>query len=107
MAQTYILGKDRNNIPVYLSPAGEALARTVDTTISTATSITLNEATTFLEINATNGGVYLRYSADCSASNFDEFIQEGQTRHYIVPVYCTVISVLEASSGAGVVVIEK
>jgi len=93
--------------PLYLTPAKSAVARTVDSTISTATSITLNASTTFLEVSATNGGVYLRYSADCSASNFDEFIGEGQTRHYIVPDNVSVISVLEASSGAGVVVIEK
>lgn len=93
--------------PLYLTPAISAVARTVDSTISTATSITLNASTTFLEVTATNGNVYLRYSADCSASNFDEFIGEGQTRHYIVPDNVLVISVLEASSGAGVVVIEK
>lgn len=93
--------------PLYLTPAISAVARTVDATISTATSITLNASTTFLEVTATNGSVYLRYSADCSASNFDEFIGEGQTRHYIVPDNVSVISVLEGSSGAGVVVIEK
>lgn len=97
----------QNYNPMYLTPAKTALARTVDTTISTATSITLNASTSIIEVSATNGSVYLRYSAGCSASNFDEYISEGQTRHYIIPENVTVISVLEASSGAGVIVIEK
>lgn len=98
---------DINSREIQLTQPTPALARTVDTTISTATSITLNALTSLIEVTALTGGVYLRYQADVSASNFDEFISDGSTRHYVIPDKVTVISVIEKDSGAGVIIIEK
>lgn len=92
-------------IPLTIST--EALARTLDATISSATSITLNAATSIIEVTAIDKGIYLRYSAGVTSSNFDEYIAANTTRHYIIPFGVTVISVLEAAATATVIVIEK
>lgn len=98
---------DDNNKGIQLTQATEALATTVDSTISSATSITLNTATTLIEVNALSQGIYLKYAAGASSSDFDEFIPAGVPRHYIVPDGVTVISVIEQAASATVIVIEK
>lgn len=92
---------------INLTPANAALARTVSSSISSATSITLNTNTDLIEITALNADVYMRYQAGVTSSNFDEFISAGSTRHYAIPDGVTVISVIERSATATVVIIEK
>ena len=92
---------------MHLTIPDVSLATTVDNSISSATDIALNTATNILEVNAINGGVYLKYATEVSSSDFDEFIQEGGVRHFAIPSGVTLISVIERDSGAGVVVIEK
>lgn len=87
-----------------LSPATEALAETYDTTITSATSITLNAKTSIIEVSAIDSGVFLKYSAGVSTSAFDEYILADTVRHYVIPNGITIISVI--GDGA-VVVIEK
>lgn len=99
--------KDANHQSVPLTSPRTALAVTYDTTISSATDITLNAATTLIEVNALSQGVFLRYQATASSSNFDEYIQAGAVRHYVKPNGVTVISVIEQAASATVVVIEK
>lgn len=94
-----------NMIP--LVPPTGAIAVTYDTTISTATDITLNSATDIIEVTAINNGVFLRYASTASSSAFDEFILADSTRHFIVPAGVTVISVIEETASAKVVVVEK
>lgn len=98
---------DANNKPIQLSPSKSAVAATYDATISSATSINLNAATTFLEISAIDKGVFMRYAAGASSSAFDEFIPANQSKQYIVPAGVTVISVIEESATGKVAVIEK
>lgn len=87
-----------------LVPAKTALAVTYDTTITSATSVTLNALTSIIEVSAVDSGVFLKYSAGASTSDFDEYILADTTRHYVIPDGVTVISVI--GDGA-VVVIEK
>jgi hypothetical protein len=98
---------DKNNKPMQLVPNTTALATTVDSSISAATDVSLNADTTFIEVNALVQGVYLKYGATASSSDFDEFIQAGMVRHYVIPDGVTTISVIEASASATVVIIEK
>jgi hypothetical protein len=84
-----------------------ALARTEDTTISSATTITLHADCNIIEVNAIGGGVYLRYQAGVTNANFDEFIISNTVRHFFKPSGVTAISVLERTAGAAVIVIEK
>lgn len=107
MAEKINLPKDANNLPIQLVPAKSALAVTVDDTISSATDITLNAATTFLEVTALDAGIFLRYAGTASSSNFDEYIAAGVTRNYLVPSGVTVISVIQDNGTAKVRIIEK
>lgn len=84
-----------------------ALAKTYDTTISSATDITLNTKTKLIEVTAIDQGVFLRYASTASSANFDEYIHADTTRHFVVPSGVTVISVIERAATAAVVVIEK
>lgn len=100
---------DGNQKPVMLTPPKAALAVTVDDTISSATDVSLNANTTFIEVNAINAGIYMRYAATASASNFDEYIQANSTRHFYIPNGVTTLSFIQdATSGtAGLRLIEK
>ena len=91
-----------------LVPPFAALAKTRDTTISTSTEITLNIDTTLIEVHAVDGNVFLKYGTDdVTNANFDEFIQAGQTRHYVIPSGVTAINVIDSGDSATVIVIEK
>lgn len=90
-----------------LTPSAVPLARTYDTTISTATSITLQPGTHFLRVCAIAEGVFLRYQAGASSVNFDEYIPADSVQDFLVPEGVTVVSVIERAASASVVVIEK
>lgn len=84
-----------------------ALAEIYDTTIDTAQDITLNIATSLIEVNAIYSGIFLKYATGVTTSNFDEFIQEGQTRHFVKPFGVTAISYIGRTTGGAAVIIEK
>lgn len=90
-----------------LTPSAVPLARTYDTTISTATDITLQTNTNFIRVCAIDQGVFLRYQATASSVNFDEYIPADTVQDFIVPKGTTVISVIERAASAAVVIIEK
>lgn len=96
-----------NNVIPNVPPAKTAIAVTYDATISAATSITLNAATTFLEVTAIDKGVFLRYAASVSSTAFDEFVPLNTTAFFVVPAGVTVISVIEEAATGKVVVVEK
>lgn len=80
---------------------------TVSDNLSSAVNITLQQTTALIEVTSKFWWVYLRYTSDASASNFDEYIWEWQTRHYAIPKLVTVISVIQDDSWAWVRIIEK
>lgn len=98
---------DANDSKIPLTQNTTALAVTYDTTISTATSVTLNAATTLLEVSALAQPIFMRYQASVSSTLFDEFIQAGTTRHYVVPTGVTVVSFIEQAATGALVLIEK
>ena len=102
-----LLPMDGDGNPLSIVPARAALAVTVDASVSGATDITLNAATQFIEVNALSKGVYMRYAATASASDFDEYIAADQVRHYAIPDGVTIISFIEEAASAKIVVIEK
>ncbi len=98
---------DANDKPICSSQqAGTALAVTYDATISSATSITLNDATTSFEVTAIDKPIFLRYAASVSTTVFDALIPANTSRTFIRPDGVTIISVVEASATANVAVIE-
>lgn len=98
---------DANGHPLALPPAIPPRQVTYDATISAATSLTLQVGTTLLEVSAIAQGIFMRYQAAVSTTLFDEFIQAGMTRHYVVPPGVTVVSFLEETASARLVVVEK
>ncbi len=98
---------DGNDSKIPLTQSTVALAVTYDTTISSATSVTLNASTTLLEVSAIAQPIFMRYQASVSSTLFDEFIQAGTTRHYVVPIGVTVVSFIEQAASATLVCIEK
>lgn len=98
---------DANNKEMQLAPPVVALVATYDATISSATNITLDAATTYIEVTAIDKGVFLRYQATASSTNYDEFIPQNTTGAYVIPDGVTVISVIEESATAKVSIIQK
>ena len=103
------LPRDANSTAMQLVPSKTALSTTVSDDISSALDITLNAATTFIEVNALEEGVFLRYASTASSASggHDEYIIANNVRNYIPPEGTTVISVIEDGSGAKVRIIEK
>lgn len=98
---------DGNNKPMNLVPAVVALAVTYDASLSSATDITLNAATSLIEVSATGKGIFLRWAASASSTNFDEFINAETTRVFAVPTGITIASIIEEAASAHGIVIEK
>ena len=90
-----------------LPPAIQPLAVTRDTSIDTATTVTLNANTGLLEVTALTSNIFLKYGSGVTSSDFDEFILAGTTRHYAIPQGVTEISVIEESTGGIIILIEK
>lgn len=98
---------DANDKPIAgANQMGTAIAVTYDATISSATSITLNAATTSFEVLAIAQPILLRYAAGVSTSAFDAVIAANATKMFTVPEGVTTISVIEAAATAAVAVIE-
>jgi len=104
------LPRDENNVALGVpasTPTVVALDETYDATISASTSITLNTATTYLEVTALDKGVFMKWGGTASSSDFDEFIAPNTTRVYGVPSGQTTVQFIEESATAKLVVIEK
>ena len=101
-------GKLRESFPLQITPDVEALAQTLDESISTSTEITLHKKTTIIRVYATGQDVWLKWGTDdVTNSNFDEVIPAGQLIDLLVLTKITALNLLERSTSAQVVVIEK
>lgn len=94
-----------------LVPSIVKLAKTKATvTTLAATDITLNAATSLIEVNVGNAtslvGVYLRWQATASSTNWDEYVLPG-TRHYAKPTDVTVVSLIADGADCEVRFVEK
>lgn len=102
------LPRDGNNVPIENGNlVGTVLAKTYDATISSATSITLNDSTTSFEVLAIDKAVLLRFAASVSTTEFDAVIAANTSKVFYRDPSVSVISVIEASATAAVAVIEK
>lgn len=111
--QKVAVPKDGNSVSLPLTPSALALAVTNNGSLSSSATITFNAASTFIEVNALSQGVFMKWGATATSSSFDEYIQAGATRHYIIPVnqttgttYTTAQFIQQAAS-ATIIVIEK
>lgn len=107
--------RDGNQVAIQTStPAVKAVAVTYDATISASTEVTLNVATTLIEVGAIDKTILLRWgTSDASTSNFDEVISLNSVRQFFVPVdqttgvLYTAVNFIEQTATAILVCIEK
>lgn len=98
---------DANDKPIAGSnQSGTSLAVTYDATLSSASDITLNAATTSFEVSAFTQSVLVKYAATASTSSFNAVVPANTTRMFIKPDGVTVISIIEAAASAATAVIE-
>lgn len=95
------------NPQYYTNSKAPTLEETYDATISSSTSITLNTSATYIEVSAIDKGVFMKWGATASSSDFDEFISANTTRVYAIPTGQTTVQFIEESTTAKLVVIEK
>ena len=101
--------RDENATPLQIVPSYEPLAKTyvsTSTGLASATNITLNSSTKLIEVSALGAPVFVRFSSTASSSNYSRFVQPGTTRHFWLPLGTTVVSVIQETATAGVVVLE-
>ena len=99
---------DDNRNVVQITPAVVALAITYDATISVSTEVTLNAATTIIEVGAIDKAILLSWgTADVSTANFDEVIPANTVRHFYIPSEITAVNFIEQAATAILAVVEK
>lgn len=106
----YALPRDANRVPLQGSIVAPltTLATTYDATISASTEITLNAATTIIEVSAIDKTILMKWgTADVTTSNFDEVISLNTTRVFMVPSGITAVNFIEQSATAILCVCEK
>jgi archaellum component FlaF (FlaF/FlaG flagellin family) len=91
----------------FTNTKARTLEETYDATVSASTEITLNTGATSIEVSAIDKGIFLKWGATASSSDFDEFISANTTREYIIPTGTTTVQFIEESATAKLVVIEK
>lgn len=89
------------------NPIGATIAETYDATISSATSLSLNAATTSYEVLAITQPVLLKFAASVSTSDFDAVIPANQSKIFYRDPSVTTISVIEAAATGAVAIIER
>jgi hypothetical protein len=87
-------------------PATAPLAKTYDATISAATDITLNAATTVIEVVAIDKPVFVKFSATATAATANTLVPANTSKILFLPPGTTVVSVIEQAATANVLVVE-
>jgi hypothetical protein len=93
------------NMENFTNPKAPTLTSTYDASISSSTSITLNTASTTINVSAIDKGIFMKWGATASSSAFDEFIPANQTRTFVI--LSTTVQFIEESATAKLIVIEK
>lgn len=82
------------------------LAVTYDATVSSSTAVTLNAATTGIEVTAIDKPILLKWDATASTSAFDGVIPANATRVFTVPRGTVTANFIEQAATAVLVCIE-
>ena len=99
---------DGNQKPIQnANLVGDVIAKTYDATISSATDVTLNAATTSFEILAITKSILVRFASTVSTTNFDAVVDADTSRVFYRDPSVTVISVIETAATGGVAIIER
>ncbi len=82
------------------------LAITYDATISSSTAVTLNAATTGIEVTAIDKTILLKWNASASTTVFDGVIAPNSTKVFNVPSGTVTANFIEETTTAKLVCIE-
>lgn len=89
----------------FSNPKAPTLEETYDATISASTAVTFATGTAIIEVSAIDKGVFMKWGATASSTDFDEFISANTTR--VFPVQASSAEFIQESATAKLVVIEK
>lgn len=89
----------------YYNPKAPTLEETYDATISASTTVTFASGTSVIEVSAIDKGIFMKWGATASSSDFDEFIPANTTRCF--PILSATAQFIEEVATAKLVVIEK
>lgn len=93
------------NNQYFTNPKAPTLNETYDATISSSTEITFASGTTYIEVSAIDKGIFMKWGATATSSDFDEFIPANTSK--IFALQGATAQFLEESATAKLVVIEK
>lgn len=82
------------------------LVATYDATVSGNTAITLNAATTGIEVTAIDKSIFLKWDGTAASNNFDAIIAPNTTKVFSVPRGTVTANFIEQSATAILVCIE-
>ncbi len=91
---------------VSTAATSKPLAVTYDATISSTTAVTLNAATTGIEVTAVDKPIFLNWDASASSSAFVAIIAPNTTKTFMVPRGTVTANFIEQASAAILVCIE-
>ena len=95
------LARDVNSQIYQLPPRVVALEETYDATVSASTEITLNAATTLIEVTAIDKAIFMKWGADdASSTDWDHVIPLNQSRLFPVPPGVTAVNFIEQAATA-------
>lgn len=97
---------DANRRTLVGLPASVALEETYDATISTSTTLTLNAATTLLEITAIGASIFYKWGGTAASTDFDGIVPTNSSKLVPVPNGQTTIQFIEEAATAKLAVVE-
>lgn len=89
----------------FYNPKAPTLEETYDATISASTAITLNTSASWIEVSAIDKGIFMKWGATASSTDFDEFIPANTSKKFVI--LAATVQFIEESATAKLVVIEK
>lgn len=107
MALTKNVPRDASNAPLPLVPSITSVAVTTLSGVTSSNLVTFQTQSTLIEVSAISNGFFMKWGATASTLVFDEYIQSGATRHYVIPVGQGSAAFLQQATPATYIVIEK
>lgn len=89
----------------FRNPKAPTLEETYDATISASTSLTITSGVTSIEVSAIDKGIFMKWGATASSTDFDEFIPANTSK--VFPILAATVQFIEEAATAKLVVIEK
>lgn len=104
---SFNFGRDAGgNAMISSLPAAVALEETYDATVSSSTALTLNVATTLLEITAIDKPIFYKWGGTAASTDFDGIVPANTSKLVPVPNGQTSIQFIEEAATAKLAVVE-